>query len=317
MGRAKRAQWDGVDAIRVERLTKRYPGKTAVDAASLRVGAGEIFGFLGPNGAGKTTTIRVLMGFLRATAGRATMLGRDCWRESARIKRDVGYLPGDLRLPSWLTLGSAVRLASLSRGADLSSGVGALAERLELETDVRVRAMSRGMRQKLGLILALAHEPRVLVLDEPTASLDPIAQETLAQILRDRAHGGAAVFFSSHTLSEVERLCDRVAIVREGRIVADETIERLRTRARRIVTLFFASAEEAEGFEAPEFLKVDRREGARVWCELHAGAHDLIAWLSSQPVRDVEISPPNLERLFQGYYREGSATSDGAPGGVA
>jgi ABC-2 type transport system ATP-binding protein len=240
------------------------------------------------------------------------MLGRDCWRDSARIKRDVGYLPGDLRLPSWLTFRSGVRIASLARGVDLAGAAGGLAERLDLDTDVRVRAMSRGMRQKLGLILALAHAPRVLVLDEPTASLDPIVQETLAQILRERADAGAAVFFSSHTLSEVERLCDRVAIVREGRIVADESIERLRARARRIVTLFFGSIEEAQRFEAPAFLKVDRREGARIWCELHAGAHDLIAWLPSQPVRDVEISPPNLERLFQRYYRDGRG--DGGAG---
>ena len=312
-----RAEWGAMtgEAIDIGRLVKRYPGKTAVDRVSLGVREGEIFGFLGPNGAGKTTTIRVLLGLLCPSEGRATILGRDCWRDSARIRRDVGYLPGDLRLPSWLTFRSAVRLTSLARTDALTRPAQNLAERLDLETGVRVRAMSRGMRQKLGLILALAHHPRVLILDEPTASLDPIAQETLARILRERAAAGAAVFFSSHTLSEVERLCDRVAIVRDGRIVADETIAELRTRARRVVTLLFGTADEAGRFEAPDFLKVDRREGARVWCELHAEAPRLIAWLASQQMRDVEISPPNLERLFQGFYREARPGGD-APAGA-
>ena len=305
-------------AILVQNLTKRYPGKTAVADASLAVEPSQIFGFLGPNGAGKTTTIRVLLGLLRATRGSASILSLDCWRESARIKRRVGYVPGDLRLHPWMNGRGATRIASLAHGRDLTRAAEGLAERLGLDMAVRVRAMSRGMRQKLGLILALAHEPGVLILDEPTSSLDPIVQETLARILRERAEGGAAVFFSSHTLSEVERLCDRVAIVREGRIVADESIEALRERAHRIVTLFFATPEEARRFEAPDSLLIDRREGTRVWCELRARTPELLRWLNGQPVVDVEISAPNLERVFQRFYREeGAAQRGGHSRGVA
>ena len=301
-------------AILIENLTKRYGAKTAVNGVSLRIAPGEVFGFLGPNGAGKTTTIRVVMGLLRASAGSARVLGRECWRDSARIKRDVGYLPGDLRLWGWMTGRSAARIVGLARGVDLAPAASALGERFDLDMGVRVRAMSRGMRQKLGLILALAHDPRVLILDEPTASLDPIVQETLALLLRERASAGTAVFFSSHTLGEVERLCDRVAIVRDGKIVADETIAALRTRAHRVVTLFLTDTDAADRFEAPAgLLRVERREGSRLWCELLASGVELMRWAGARDdLADIEVSAPDLELLFQGFYRADNA-GEGAP----
>ena len=240
--------------IETRGLTRRYGERVGLEDVDLAVGEGTVFGFLGPNGAGKTTAIRLLLGFLRPSAGSASVLGLDCWRDSHEIKRDVGYLPSDLRLWPWMTAESALRVAGRVRGRDLGPAGRALAERFEMEPDVRVRAMSRGMRQKLGVVLALAHDPRLLVLDEPTGGLDPLMQDELTSALRERAEAGCTVFFSSHTLSEVEATCDRVAIVRRGRIVADETLEVLRGRARRRVEVIFRDAEAARRAEPPAAL---------------------------------------------------------------
>jgi beta-exotoxin I transport system ATP-binding protein len=274
-----------------------------VAGINLEIGAGEVFGFLGPNGAGKTTTIRLLMGFLQPDAGRASILGRDCWRQSALVKRDVGYLPGDLRLYPWLTASKALDVVGKTRGVDLKNVGRELAERFRLELDVRVQKMSRGMRQKLGLILAMAHKPRLLVLDEPTSGLDPLMQEELARGVRELAAAGHTVFFSSHTLSEVENLCDRVAIVREGRIVADEQLEMLRGRARRNVQLQFTDQPSADAVAWPSFLHVLRRDGRRCDCELEGPTPPLVEWAAGQPLADVTISPPDLESVFHKYYR--------------
>jgi ABC-2 type transport system ATP-binding protein len=269
---------------------------------NLRIREGELFGFLGPNGAGKTTTIRLLLGFLRASSGRATVFGLDSWQSTATLKRDVGYLPGDLRLYPWLNARLALQIFGKVRGMQLEAFGQELATRFALEMTVPVRKMSRGMRQKLGLVLALAHRPRLLVLDEPTSGLDPLMQEQLADCLRQMAREGHTVFFSSHTLSEVEQLCDRVAIVRAGRIVADETLQALRQRARRAVTLIFQDDAQVERIEPPDFLELCQRNG-KLWnCELRGPAPDLIRWASGQPIEDVTIGRPDLESLFRKFY---------------
>ncbi len=289
--------------IVAERLGKRYGSRIGLAGVDLAIGAGEIFGFLGPNGAGKTTTIRLLLGLVRPTSGTARVLGHDCWRESARLKAEIGYVPGDLRLYSWMTARSALRTSGAIRGRDLLPRGLALAERFRLEVDVRVRKMSRGMRQKLGLLLALAHEPRLLILDEPTSGLDPLMQDELARCLRERAAQGHTVFFSSHTLSEVEHLCDRVAIVREGSIVADETLDSLRARARRLVTMHLPEGTSAEA-SLPERLTITRSTGSLWTCAWEGPAAELIAWAHQHGVRDMTIGPPDLETAFRSYYQE-------------
>jgi ABC-2 type transport system ATP-binding protein len=297
-----------MSVIATRALTKRYGRRVGVDGIELDVDAGTIFGFLGPNGAGKTTTIRLLLGFLRPSAGSAAIFGHDCWRHSARVKRDVGYLPGDLRLYPWLTGESAMRLSGWMRGRDLRDSGRTLGDRFRLDMHVRVRKMSRGMRQKLGLILALAHDPKLLVLDEPTSGLDPLMQDALADELRTRAANEVTVFFSSHTLSEVEQLCDRIAIVREGRIAADETLRDLRARARRAVTIEFRAGAKPQAAEAPEFLNVREESGAQWVCELTGAARELIEWAATQPIEDVTIGKPDLDRLFRDFY--GNRESD-------
>ncbi|MHC4094154.1 MAG: ABC transporter ATP-binding protein, partial [Planctomycetota bacterium] len=253
-----------MSVIVAEQLTRRYGRRVGIEQVDLQVPEGMLFGFLGPNGAGKTTTIRVLLGFLRPSSGRAGMLGRDCWRDSHRIKADVGYLPGDLRLYPSMTGEDHLRICGVARGRDMLAPGTALAERFVLDLKVPARKMSRGMRQKLGLLLALAHRPRLMILDEPTASLDPLMRDELIGHLRQLASEGHTVFFSSHTLSEVERLCDRVAIVREGRLVADQALDALRAQARRQVTIRWAAKARPAEIDVPAFLKIDERDD-RFW----------------------------------------------------
>ena len=256
--------------ITAQELSRHYGGRVGIDAVNLDIGEGEIFGFLGPNGAGKTTTIRILLGFLQPTVGRASICGLDCWRESPRIKRDVGYLPGDLRLYPWITGQTALQIIGQVRGIDLRADGSALANRFQLEMNLRVRKMSRGTRQKLEVVVALVHKPRVIILDEPSSGLDPLMQAELTTCLRELASAGHTVFFSSHTLSEVETLCDRVSVVRQGHIIADETLPTLRGRARRMVELVFPDRESAARVQLPDFLRLTRRDGRQYYCELEA-----------------------------------------------
>jgi ABC-2 type transport system ATP-binding protein len=288
--------------IELQDLTRTYGPRRGVERINLAVPQGSIFGFLGPNGAGKTTTIRVMLGFLHPTSGAARIFQRDCWRESSRIKADVGYVPGDLRLYPWLTGLAALRIVGAARGMNLLKSGQVLAERLALDLRVRVRSMSRGMRQKLGLILALAHRPRLLVLDEPTASLDPLMQDELRRILRELASAAHTIFFSSHSLSEVEQLCDRVAIVRDGKLVADETLEALRRRAGHEVVIRFKSARDAGSLEPPTFLHLAHRQDA-TWTALLDGPVDaLVRWLALHEIDDLTIGRPDLETLFRRFY---------------
>ena len=293
-----------VSVIVAEQLTRRYGRRVGIEQIDLSVPEGTRFGFLGPNGAGKTTTIRVLLGFLRPTGGRAGVLGLDCWRDSHRIKTDVGYLPGDLRLYSSMTGEDHLRICGATRGCDMLGPGTALAEQFVLDLKVPVRKMSRGMRQKLGLILALAPRPRLLILDEPTVSLDPLMRDRLIEHLRRMAADGHTVFFSSHTLSEVERLCDRVAIVRDGRLAANETLEAMRARARRQVTIRWAADAQAAQIDAPAFLQIEERQG-HVWRgNLNGPVPQLLGWIHGRRVEDLTIGHPDLDSLFRRYYEQ-------------
>ncbi len=292
--------------IVTQQLTKAYGHRRGVDEVDLCVSAGEIFGFLGPNGAGKSTTIRLLLGFLKASSGTATVLGQDCWARSATIKQDIGYVAGDVRLYPWLTARKAFQIAGEIRGRDVLADGMLLAERFRLEPDLPVRKMSRGNRQKVALVLALAHRPKLVVLDEPTSGLDPLMQDTLADCLRELAAAGHTVFFSSHTLSEVESLCDRVAIVREGRIVVDESLDVLKSRAPRTAIVTMESSTIVADVAVPDIVTVQSRSGNELHVQLTGSAVDLTQWAASQPIVDLSIGKPNLEFLFRQYYNHDS-----------
>ncbi len=288
-------------AVLTESLTRSYGARRGIEGLDLSVPAGSLFGFLGPNGSGKTTAIRVLLGFLRPTSGRARVLGMDPWRDSPRIKAEVGYLPGDLRLYPWLTGAAALRLFGAIRRRDLEREGRELAERFDLDLEVKAREMSRGTRQKLGLVLAMAHRPRLLVLDEPTSSLDPLMQDRLRRHLRALAAAGHTVFFSSHTLAEVDDLCDRVAILREGRLVEEAALEELRRRSPREVILRWKSGGEA-ACDPPPFLEVVDRSGGTWTGLLRGSSAELVRWAAPRPIEDLSIGQPDLEVLFRRYY---------------
>ena len=289
--------------IETNALTRRYGSRRGVESLSLSIPEGSLYGFLGPNGAGKTTAIRVLLGFLAPTDGTARVFGLDCWRQSRAIKADVGYVPGDLRLQSWLTGRKALDLFGKVRRRDISRHGRELAEELELDLTVKVRQMSRGMRQKLGLILALAHQPRLLILDEPTSALDPLMQVKFHRRLRKLAEAGHTVFFSSHSLAEVEQLCDRVAIIRDGKLVAQESLHDLRQRIGKQVVIRW-NGSTAPPTDAPGFLDF-RERNATVWTGMLTGSVDeLVAWLGRYSVADLTIGHPDLETVFHEYYRQ-------------
>lgn len=291
-----------MSVIVTEQLTKRYGPRIGIEALNLSVSQGTVFGFLGPNGSGKTTTIRVLLGLLRPSEGGARIFGLDCWRDGHRIKSEVGYLPGDLRLYPWLTCRQGLQIFGKVRGRDLRTAGGELAAEFGLDPDVRAHTMSRGMRQKLGLILALAHRPKLLILDEPTSSLDPLMQEKLHQHLRALALAGHTIFFSSHALAEVEHLCDRVGILREGKLVADETVDGLRSRARRLVTIRWRETDGADKATRPAFLDVYEHSGREWRATLTGPVMELVGWSAGQPIEDLSIGEPDLATLFQQYY---------------
>jgi len=300
------------NAIEVDSLTKLYGKARGVESITLSVPEGSLFGFLGPNGAGKTTTLRLLLGFLRPTSGSARVLGLDAWHDSPRVKEDVGYVPGDLRLYPWLTAREALRISGAVRRRDLLARGLELCEAFGLDPTIPVRSMSRGTRQKVGLVLAMAPGPRLLVLDEPTSALDPLVQEHLRAELRRAAAEGRTVFFSSHTLGEVESLCDRVAILREGRLVAVDTLEALRRATGHEVVVRFADPGRPASLAPPEGLRIESVEGASVRATFHGKLPVLLEWLRHERIEDLSISRPDLETVFRRYYGAGRQAAGGA-----
>jgi ABC-2 type transport system ATP-binding protein len=290
-----------MNAVETHSLTKRYGAHPALQQLDMCVPAGALFGFLGPNGAGKTTTIRLLLGLLRATDGRAVVLGHDPWSDGPALRRAVGYLPGDVRLYDGLTGRDTLRFFDAARKADAWHEVERLRERFDLNLDRRVREYSRGMKQKLGLIIAMMHKPRLLILDEPTTALDPLIREVLYAELRAVVQAGRTVLFSSHTLAEVEALCDEVAILRAGKLVEQERVAVLRQRAVRHVEVRFTEGTVPPPPDGFEGLQQSHRQLRAAWTGPVDG---LVAWLARCPVHDVTIAPPDLEDLFLAYYKD-------------
>jgi ABC-2 type transport system ATP-binding protein len=235
--------------IRTEKLTKSYGSHRGIVEVDLEVQRGEIFGFLGPNGAGKTTTIRVLLDLIRPTSGKAFVFDIEASADPSAIHKRIGYLPGEFSLYDRLTGGQTLEYFGNLRGGVDKAYRGELIERFELDTSRRYREYSKGNKQKVGIIVALQHKPELLMLDEPTSGLDPLVQQTFFNLLREQVKNGATVFLSSHILSEVEKTCDRVAIIRDGRIVRLDRVEALRDLAHHQVEMRFAGDPPTAEFE--------------------------------------------------------------------
>jgi len=291
--------------VRTESLTKQYGRLLALDRLTLEVRAGEVLGFLGPNGAGKTTTLRLLMGFLRPTAGSARVHGLDAWRNRVAVHARTGYLPGDVRLWPRMTAREAAEHLARLRGLGHDPGITDLAKRLDVDLDRPVRELSRGNRQKAGLLLALLGEPDLLLLDEPTSGLDPLIQQEFHHVLRERVEAGTAVMLSSHVLSEVEHVADRVAIIRAGRLLMAESLATLREKARHTVEVRFASAPPPDAFAGVPGIREVRLEGPVLRCTMQGVVDPLVKTLGRYTVTDLNSREADLEETFLALYGEG------------
>ncbi len=296
-----------VPVIETERLTKSYGSARGIEDVTIAVEAGEVFGFLGPNGAGKTTTIRTLLDLLHPSAGSARIFGLDSRRASVAIRARLGNLPGDFGYGKEATGREALSLLARLRGIEGTGRAEALAKRFRANLDRPLGELSRGNRQKAGLILATFHEPELLILDEPTSGLDPLMQEEFLTLVCEERERGCAVFISSHELDEVERVCDRVGIVRAGRLIAVERIADLLGKAKRRVRLELAEPAGLEELAALAGVSELKVEGHRA-SFLIGGDLDLtIKAIAGHHVTDVEIAHPTLEEVFLTYYEEDGA----------
>jgi beta-exotoxin I transport system ATP-binding protein len=285
-------------------LTKRYGGVTAVSDLNLRVEAGQVFGFLGPNGAGKSTTIRMLMALQRPTAGRATLFGLDAAADSVAVHCRVGYLPGDLELYPRLTGRQHIDWFARSRGGVDDSFTRRLLERFLVVADRPVRELSKGNRQKIGLVLAFMHKPELLVLDEPTSGLDPLMQHEFENLLRETTGEGRTVFLSSHELVEVQRIADRIAIIREGALVAEDTVEGLRRAAPQKMEVRFRRPVDSADLRALPGVTITDADGARMTLDVTGEIGPVLQVIAGHDPIDLTSRPADLDELFLDFYRQ-------------
>jgi len=286
-------------AIQVNNLTKKYKDVTAVDNITFTVKTGEIFGFLGPNGAGKTTTIRTLLGFLKPNNGTAFVCGLNISDHIIDIRKKVGYIPGELSLYEHLTGRQCLQYFSNIRNTDLSL-LTELQEIFELPLDRKIKTYSRGMKQKLGIIQAFMDDPEIVIMDEPTSGLDPLLQQKFYRFLQNEKKKGRTMFFSSHILSEVEKTCDRVAIIRKGKLVTLEKIENLKKKKGKKIRLKIKESPE----KLAAFPNAKMENG---WIEFVTEDHidEIIKKIAKYTIVDVEIQEFSLEDIFMRYYDEG------------
>ena len=294
-------------AIETEGLSKRYGRHRGIEDVTFSVEAGEVFGFLGPNGAGKTTTIRTLLDLIHPSSGRARIFGLDSRRDSVAIRARLGNLPGDFGFGREATGRRAVELLARLRGVAETARAGELATRFRADLDRPLGQLSRGNRQKVGLILATFHRPELLILDEPTSGLDPLMQEEFLDLVAEERDRGCAVFLSSHELDEVQRVCDRVGIVRSGRLIAVERIADLLGKARRRFTVALAEPEGLERLRSLPGVADVELSGNRATFTAGGDLDAVVRELAGHHVVDLEATHPSLEEVFLGYYEEGEA----------
>jgi ABC-2 type transport system ATP-binding protein len=295
-----------VTVVRVEKLTKFYGSDRGVVDLTFGVDAGEVFGFLGPNGAGKTTTIRLMLDLIRPTRGEVELFGVDPRRDVA-LRRRIGYLPGDLRLYERLTARELLTYFAHLRSVKALGAAPDLVDRLELELDRPIHALSKGNRQKVGLVQAFMHKPDLLILDEPTVGLDPLVQQAFYELLTEVRSEGATVFLSSHVLPEVQHVADRVALIREGSLVLVAGVDDLRARALARVSVTFESLPPQAAFADLSGVRELERRGHTILFSLDGEVDALIKALARHRVTAIDSHEADLEDIFLSLYRKGEA----------
>ena len=292
-------------AIQTKRLVKHYGKVEALRGLDLEVKRGEIYGFLGPNGAGKTTTIRCLLDTIRPTEGRALVMGMDPQQDPVGVRARVGYLPGELNLYSNMKVKSTLHLLNSLRGREANwDYVKELADRLDLNLDLAIKDLSKGNKQKVGVIQAFMHRPELLMLDEPTAGLDPLVQQKVLQMVREAKADGATVFFSSHVLSEVEEIADRVGIIRKGELVEVAEPSSLIKRSMLRANIRFQRTVDPEPLTKVDGVKLlSRDDGMNITLEVEGEMDALVKALAAYPISRIETELPSLEEIFLVYYK--------------
>lgn len=295
--------------IQIAHLTKDYGHGRGVFDVTIEVQKGECFGFLGPNGAGKTTTIRHLMGFSKPQQGSVFIRGKECWQNAARLKKSIGYIPGEIALPAGLTGEAFLKMMGRMQGL---CGLGAgevLAERFRLDTKTQTREMSLGDKRKLAIIAAFLHDPQILILDEPTSGLDPIMQQEFVELIREEKQRGKTIFLSSHMFHEVNAVCDRIAIIKSGRIVSQFTADEVRDGHGMIYVLEFGDERSYEAFSARGFRIVAESE-ERLTIKVNIGEEEMNRFVAATAEADVTSFRQlafSLEDYFMDFYKEEKA----------
>lgn len=286
--------------IETKNLTKYYGKSRGIIDLDLTVNEGEFFGFIGPNGAGKSTTIRTLLGLIYPTSGEARIFGRDIIRDKTEILSDIGYMPSEANFYNGMKVKEIIALSAKMRKSDCSAEADRLCERLALDKDKRAEELSLGNKKKVSIVCALQHKPRLCILDEPTSGLDPLMQKEFFDILKERHSAGATIFLSSHVLSEIQKNCSRAAIIKEGRLIALDSVENLSKTSAKRVTLHGVSA-------VPESLSARSVEvnGDSVSFLYNGGIKELLIAASALPIYDMTITEPSLDEIFMHYYEKG------------
>lgn len=296
-------------AIKIKNLTKRYPGSSvaAVDQLSLSIKTGQVYGFLGSNGAGKSTTIRMLLNFLRPTSGSVSILGLDSVTDALEIHRSIGYLAGDVALPKNVTGRQLLRYLGQLHGQVDEAYLQDLVKRFSVTLDQKIGTLSKGNRQKIGLLQAFMHKPQILILDEPSSGLDPLMQEQFYELVREAKERGAAVFLSSHNFAEAERVCDRVAIIRSGKLVADESVAHMRKEHPPTWHVALKDKADAKDLTASEALIVTPISATTFAVRPARSISEALTALGKFDIQSINQSDNDLEDEFMAFYNKEGA----------
>lgn len=291
--------------LTIQGLTKKFSNGKGIFDISFNVLEGEVFGFLGPNGAGKSTTIRHIMGFMKPEQGFVTVAGQDTWKQQGTVQKHLGYLPGEISFVEGMTGKSFLDFMAEMHGVRDMSKREELVHRLQFDCRTPIRKMSKGMKQKVGIVAALMHDPDVLIMDEPTSGLDPLMQKVFIEIVLEEKAKGKTFLISSHSFHEIERTCDRAAIIKDGRIVTVKDIHELQTMQRKLFEITFEHQKDADAF-LRSGLTIEARDGHRVRVAVQGDYNAFVQEVAKYSVLSMDIFSQNLEDIFMNYYdREG------------
>lgn len=290
-----------MSVIEIKNLTRDYGGGRGIFDISLSIEKGEAVGFLGPNGAGKTTTIRHLMGFIKCQQGSCTMLGKSCFASADLIQKNLGYIPGEIAFMDDMTGESFIRFIADYRGIENLGRAKEIMERFQLDPRGRIKRMSKGMKQKIGIVCAFIHDPDILILDEPTSGLDPLMQSRFIELILEEKKRGKTIFMSSHMFEEVERTCDRIAIIKDGRLVAEDRVDAIKQSKKKTYVVTLKDKTSVERL-TKEKLNISEVNGNRVTISIKGEVDNLIKLLSTYAVEDLEVKSHSIEEAFMHYY---------------